>query len=54
MESKLMVLTIFLILVLLAGDFLVPAFLSVERIYMVELVDAVAFGVLCRAIVKAG
>jgi len=54
MESKLMVLTIFLILVLLAGDFLVPAFLSVERIYMVELVDAVAFGALCRAIVKAG
>ncbi len=54
MESKLMVLTMLLILVLLAGDFLVPAFLSVDRLYMVLAVDAVAFVALCLAIWKAG
>jgi hypothetical protein len=53
MESKLMVLTILLILVLLAGDFLVPAFLSVNRLYMVVLVDMIAFCTLCLTIWKA-
>jgi hypothetical protein len=54
MESRLMVLTLLLILVLLAGDFLVPAFLSVDRLHMVIVVDAVALGALCLAIWNAG
>ncbi len=54
LESKLMVLTMLLILVLLAGDFLVPAFLPVDRIHMVAGVDAVAWGALCLAIWRAG
>jgi hypothetical protein len=54
MESKLMVLTILLILVLLAGDFLVPAFFPVERLHMVVAMDAIAFCTLCLTIWKAG
>ncbi len=54
MESKLLVLSMLLILLWLGGDFLVPAFLSVDQLYMVPVVDAIAFGALCWAIVKAG
>ncbi len=49
-----MVLTILLILVLLAGDFLVPAFFPVERLHMVVAMDAIAFCTLCLTIWKAG
>jgi len=54
LESKLIVLSMGLILVMLAGDFLVPAFLPVDRLHMVVGVDAVAWGALCLAIWKAG
>ncbi len=52
LESKLMVTTVALILLLLAGDFLVPAFLQVDKLHMVVAIDLVAFGALCRAIQK--
>ncbi len=54
MESKLMVTSILLILFLLAGDFLVPPFLLIDRGYMIGIVDMVAFSVLCWAIREAG
>lgn len=54
LESKLILLSMALILVMLAGDFLVPAFLPVDRLHMIMGVNAVALGALCLVIWKAG
>lgn len=52
--SQLLVTGVILILVILAGDLLIPAFLSIDKLSKVVGVDVLAFGALVWSIVKAG